>query len=126
MQGTTNNLLASMSSYELLLSPDTVVKKKVYNRIWVPAIALAATLYLMYSTVFLTDYLMNDEWFNIGSRPGSRASAKDAFFFWGRAIFGIYQTLVYRFAGYNPLRIQIVRFVNFASLVAIALVLFGS
>jgi hypothetical protein len=116
--------MASTSTYELLSSPGTEVKKKVYNRIWVPVIALAATLYLMYSTVFLTDYLVNDEWFYIGSRSGLRESAKGAFFFWGRALFGVYETLVYRFAGYDPLRIQIVRFVNFASLVAIALLLF--
>ena len=60
----------------------------------------------MYSTVFLTDYLMNDEWFNIGSNPGLRESTTAAFFFWGRGLFGVYQTLVYRFAGYDPLRIQ--------------------
>lgn len=100
------------------------VERKSYDRVWVPAGALAATLYLMYSTVFLTDYLMNDEWFNIGLRPGLRDGVRDAFFFWGRGLFGIYQTLVYRFARYDPLRIQIVRFVNFASLVAIALTLF--
>ena len=113
-----------MSTCELLSSPDMVVKNKVHDRIWIPAVALATALYLMYSPVFLTDYLMNDEWFYIGSRPGLRESAIDAFFFWGRGLFGIYQTLVYRFAGYDPLRVQIVRFVNFASLVAIALLLF--
>jgi len=78
----------------------------------------------MYSSVFLTDYLMNDEWQLIGSRSSLIQSAKEAFLFWGRGLFGIYCTLVYRFVGYDPFRVQIVRFVNFCSLVAIALLLF--
>jgi hypothetical protein len=78
----------------------------------------------MYSPVFLTDYLMNDEWYLIGSRQGLREGMKDAFFTYGRGLFGIYSTLVYRFARYDPFRIQLVRFLNFASLVAIALLLF--
>ena len=116
--------LASISTYEMASSPQPAFTKIFYEQIWLPAIALVTALYLMYSPVFLTDYLMNDEWFYIGSRSGLRESAKAAFFFWGRGLFGIYQTLVYRFAGYDPLHVQIVRFVNFASLVAIALVLF--
>lgn len=78
----------------------------------------------MYSPVFLTDYLMNDEWFLIGSRQGLAGGAREAFFLWGRALFGIYSVLVYRFARYDPFRIQLVRFVNFASLLTIALGLF--
>jgi hypothetical protein len=116
--------MTSMSTYELISTPETVVKKKFYDRMWITAVALATALYLMYSPVFLTDYLINDEWEFIGSRQGLRQGAINAFFFWGRGLFGIYSTLVYRFAGYDPIRVQIVRFVNFASLVAIALLLF--
>src|SRR5215475_8263339 len=91
---------------------------------WTHGVALLVALYLIYSPVFLTDYLMNDEWYAVGIRFGLRTSAKNAFFAYGRALFGVYSTLVYRFAGYDPFRIQFVRFVNFASLAAMALVLF--
>jgi len=99
-------------------------ERSFYQRAWLPAMGLAGTLYLMYSSVFLTDYLMNDEWQLIGSRSSLVQSAREAFFFWGRGLFGIYCTLVYRFVGYDPFRVQIIRFVNFASLVTIALLLF--
>jgi hypothetical protein len=89
-----------------------------------PGIALGGILYLMYSPVFLTDYLMNDEWILIGSRGTFRGNAKHAFFYWGRSLFGIYSTLVYRFVKYDPFRIQCVRFLNFASFCVIALLLF--
>ena len=89
-----------------------------------PAIGLVATLYLMYSPAFLTDYLMGDEWAVIGWRGNLRRDAIDGFFYWGRALFGIYSTLVYRFVRYDPLRIQLVRFLNFAGFAAIAVVLF--
>src|SRR5271165_2461332 len=82
--------LASMSIYQLVSSPETPVKKHFYDRIWVPAVALATALYLIYSPVFLTDYLINDEWEFIGSRQGLRQGAINAFFFWGRGLFGIY------------------------------------
>lgn len=88
-------------------------------------IALVGILYLMYSPAFLTDYLMNDEWGNIGSRDGLREAARNAFFVLGRSLFGVYSTLVYRFVGYDPFRIQVVRFLNFASFAAIAIFLFA-
>lgn len=91
---------------------------------WLPALALVIVLYLIYSPVFLTDYLMNDEWYHIGSRDNLAESAKQAFFVFGRGLYGIYSPLVYRFVQYNPFRVQFVRFVNFASLITIALVLF--
>ncbi len=90
-----------------------------------PEIALGSILYLMYSPVFLADYLMNDEWTVIGSRNGFREGVRNAFFFWGRSLFGIYSTLVYRFVGCSPFRIQVVRFLNFASFAAIAIFLFA-
>ena len=111
--------------FDRVADPRMVVRKGFYQRIGLPGIVLAATLYLMYSPVFLTDYLMNDEWQLIGSRAGLRQSAKEAFLFWGRGLFGIYCTLVYRFVGYHPLRIEIVRFVNFSLLVTLALLLFS-
>jgi hypothetical protein len=90
-----------------------------------PGIALVGVLYLMYSPVFLADYLMNDEWGNIGSRDGLMESVRNAFFILGRSLFGVYSTLVYSFVGYDPFRIQVVRFLNFASFAAIAIVLFA-
>jgi len=89
-----------------------------------PGIALVGILYLMYSPAFLADYLMNDEWGNIGSRDCLREAFRSAFFVWGRSLFGVYSTLVYRFVGYDPFRIQVVRFLNFASFAAIAIFLF--
>jgi hypothetical protein len=89
-----------------------------------PGIALVGVLYLMYSPAFLADYLMNDEWGNIGSRDSFREAVKNAFFFLGRGLFGVYSTLVYRFVSYDPFRIQVVRFLNFASFAAIAISLF--
>jgi hypothetical protein len=97
----------------------------VFRNRLLPAIALVGILYLMYSPVFLADYLMNDEWSIIGSRDGLREGVRNAFFFWGRSLFGVYSTLVYRFVGYDTFRIQVVRFLNFASFAAIAIFLFA-
>jgi hypothetical protein len=90
-----------------------------------PGIALVCVLYLMYSPAFLADYLMNDEWGYIGSRDSLREAVRNAFFVLGRSLFGVYSTLVYRFVGYDPFRIQVVRFLNFASFAAIAIFLFA-
>jgi hypothetical protein len=91
---------------------------------WLYGLAMTTVLYLMYSPVFVTDYLMNDERVFVGAPLGLRWRAKHLFFMYGRALFGIYSTLVYRFAGYDLVRIQLVRFVNFISLAAIAFLLF--
>src|SRR5262245_41984197 len=88
------------------------------------AIGLVAVLYLMYSPAFLTDYLMEDEWGVIGSRGNLRRDVIDGFFSWGRSLFGIYSTLVYRFVEYSPSRVQLVRFLNFIGFAGIAIVLF--
>jgi hypothetical protein len=90
-----------------------------------PGIALVCVLYLMYSPAFLADYLMNDEWGYIGSRDSLREAVRNAFFVLGRSLFGVYSTLVYRFVGYDSFRIQVVRFLNFASFAAIAIFLFA-
>ena len=89
-----------------------------------PAIGLVAFLYLMYSPAFLTDYLMGDEWGVIGSWGNLRRDAIDGFFSWGRSLFGIYSTLVYRFVEYDPARVQLVRFLNFMGFAGIAIVLY--
>jgi len=117
--------LRSENQTKAAISPFNVpTSARLSDSPWTHGVALLVALYLIYAPVFLTDYLMNDEWYAVGTRPGLRYSAKSAFFIYGRALFGIYSTLVYRFAGYDPFRIQLVRFVNFASLASIALLLF--
>ena len=87
-------------------------------------LALVIILYLMYSPTFLVDYLMNDEWGNIGLSPiYLRQRSARYFFTHGRGLFGIYQWLVYSFVEYDPLRVQFIRFVNFASIATIAVIL---
>ena len=103
---------------------DTSVSHRSERFRLLPAIGLVAFLYLMYSPAFLTDYLMEDEWGVIGSRGNLRRDAIDGFFTWGRSLFGIYSTLVYRFVGYSPARVQLVRFLNFVGFAGIAIVLY--
>lgn len=90
--------------------------------IWGISLILLVVLYLMYSPSFTSDYLMNDELYFIGQNP--RPEVVNHFFKYGRSLFGIYQSLIYNFIGYSPIKIQFVRFINFISLAAIALVLF--
>jgi hypothetical protein len=89
--------------------------------------ALFVCLYFMYSSTFLTDYLMNDELGSVGSQTLSFANLIDtmgwAFLYMGRGLFGAYRVLVYSFAGFDPARIQLIRFVNFASIAIIAVLL---
>jgi len=95
---------------------------------WLASLSLVILLYLIYSPTFLTDYLMNDEWALIGNGSLNVRhlpnSAANSFLFYGRGIYGIFEQLVYGFVGYDPFRIQIVRFINFVSLAAIAVILF--
>ena len=91
---------------------------------WGVSLVLLAALYLMYAPSFTLDYLMNDELHSIGTHANPLKASFNAFFIFGRALFGIYTSLVYRFADYDPIKIQFVRFVNFASLAAIGLFLF--
>lgn len=88
------------------------------------SIALVILLYLMYSSPFLTDYLMNDEWANIGSSRTTLSRAiTESYFVYGRGLFGLFDQLAYGFAGYEPGRIQFIRFLNFASIAAVAVLL---
>lgn len=94
---------------------------------WLATFSLVTVLYLIYSPTFLTDYLMNDEWALIG---GGSLNIMDlpyiaarSFLYYGRGLFGVYETLVYGFVDYDPFRIQFVRFINFASFAVIAVVL---
>lgn len=91
---------------------------------WLRAAGLWIILCLMYSPTFLTDYLMKDEWLHVGRRSGTFAAEAAAYFYsYGRGLFGLYQKVVYDFAGYSPVRIQFIRFVNLALLGAAAAVL---
>ena len=92
---------------------------------WLSAIALFVMLYLMYSSTFLTDYLMRDEWEFVGGGDWyDLPSYMSTFFFRsGRVLFAVFQKLVLVFAGYDASRIQVVRFVNFLSIAVIAVLL---
>ena len=92
---------------------------------WLPTIALFVMLYLMYSSTFLTDYLMRDEWEFVGAGAEYNLSSYISTFFFrsGRALFAVFQKLVLEFAGYDAARIQIVRFINFVSIAIIAVLL---
>jgi hypothetical protein len=57
---------------------------------WGPSVALVTALYLIYSSTFLTDYLMNDEFRNIGSGiAGLAQSAQYQFLCCGRGLFAV-------------------------------------
>ncbi len=90
---------------------------------WAFIVALPVLLYLMYSSTFLTDYLMNDEWL-IGPQSDTIITLMTRnYFTYGRALFGLYRKLVYAFAGYSTVRIEFIRFANFASLAIVAVLL---
>lgn len=92
---------------------------------WLSAIALFVMLYLMYSSTFLTDYLMRDEWEFVGGGDWYNLPRYMSTFFFrsGRVLFAVFQKLVLVFAGYDAARIQVVRFVNFLSIAVIAVLL---
>ncbi len=86
-------------------------------------IGLLTLLYLIYAPTFSLDYLMHDEVLEIGKQPNLADEMRFYFFAYGRGLFGAYYTAVYRFVDLDPQRVQIVRFLNFASLALIALYL---
>jgi len=103
---------------------------------WFSSAILVVLLYLMYSSTFLSDYLMNDErgvigreTVNdergvIGRETGNVISAISSYYYrYGRGLFGLYQKLVYDFVGFDTGRIQLIRFVNFSSIAIIAVAL---
>lgn len=90
---------------------------------WFAGLVLVVVLYLMYSPTFLVDYLMNDEWRRIGKQDSFMHAATISFFFFGRGLVGVYEQLIYRFVGYDPTRVQFVRFLYFASMAAVAVIL---
>lgn len=91
---------------------------------WLTSVVLVVTLYLIYAPTFLTDYLMFDEWAYIGRRPNPlRQTIINHFLFNSRPIFGILNNWVFEFVGYNPFRIQMVRFLGFLSMAGIAVAL---
>jgi len=91
---------------------------------WLALSALFVVFYLMYAPSFTFDYLMNDELYNVGLDRNPLRHAIGQFFFSGRYLWGIFNALVFNYAGYDTIKIQFVRFLNFASLAAIALLLF--
>lgn len=91
---------------------------------WLSSIALLIMLYLMYSSTFLTDYLMRDEWEFVGGADYDLLRYMSTFFLRsGRVFFGLFQKIVLEFAGYDAGRIQMVRFINFISIAVIAILL---
>ena len=93
---------------------------------WGSAILLSIFLYFMYSSTFLLDYLMNDEWSNIGMRSDWRTIinvSRYHLFAYGRPLIGVYLPLVYGFIEYDPFRVQVVRFFNFLSMTFLAILL---
>ena len=84
---------------------------------------LLAILFLMYSSSFNFDYLMNDELHFVGKKLHPKGEFVNNFITYGRSLFGIYISLVYNFAEYSPLKIQFIRFLNFLSLGGIAIFL---
>ena len=82
---------------------------------------LVISAFMMYSSTFLSDYLMNDEWALLGNPNNIKDAARDYFFSMGRGLFGVYQYLVFKFAGYSPIRIQFLRFINIGLIALLAL-----
>lgn len=93
---------------------------------WLSIVALLISLYFMYSSTFLSDYLMNDEWAQTGvETPNAVDAIKSNYFAYGRGLFGLYQKIVYDYAGIDTGHIQFIRFISFASFAIIAAVLAG-
>ncbi len=67
---------------------------------------------------------MNDEWALVGNPNNIKNAVSDYFFSMGRGLFGVYQYLVFKFAGYSPLRIQFLRFINITLIALLALFLY--
>jgi hypothetical protein len=72
---------------------------------------------------FYLDYSINDETAFIGKHSNPLKEAYESFFYFGRPLFGLNNSSVYRFSDYDPIKIQYVRYVNFALVAAIALLL---
>jgi hypothetical protein len=93
--------------------------------LWVLPVLIVVSLCFMYGPTVTTDYLMNDELHHIGRELDLGHEVRFQFFAYGRALWGLGTWAVYSFAGYETLRIQLVRFVSLVSLSLIAVVLLG-
>lgn len=91
---------------------------------WWFSLLLLSILFLMYSSSFNFDYLMNDELHLIGKKLHPKGEFVNYFFTHGRSLFAVYKSVIYNFAEYSPVKIQSIRFLNFLSLGGIALFLF--
>ena len=69
---------------------------------WLWITVLVVLLFLMYFSVFTSDYLMNDELDEIGSLRLIGARVIDTYFRMGRGLFSIPVGLLYNFAGFDP------------------------
>ena len=87
-------------------------------------IAIILSVFVMYSSTFLSDYLMDDEWSNIGIHSNIADAVRSSFFEYGRGLFGIYHSLVFSFVGYDTGRAQLIRFINVALIACLAFVLY--
>lgn len=88
------------------------------------ALVLIISLHFMYSSTFTTDYLMNDEWEVIGSDINLFKQIAWHALNLGRPLYGFYRWAVYEFAQDSPTKVQLVRFINWAGIVGIAVALY--
>ena len=102
---------------------ESQTQKRIALPDWMWIALLAALLLLIYFSVFTSDYLMNDELDEIGSLRPIGARVFDTYFRFGRGLFSIPVGWLYNFGGFDPGRVQLVRFANFAAngLLAVAL-----
>ena len=91
---------------------------------WWFSLLLLSIIFLIYSSSFNFDYLMNDELHFIGKKLHPKGEFTNNFFTYGRSLFGVYTSVIYNFAEYTPAKIQFIRFLNLLSLGGIALCLF--
>jgi hypothetical protein len=87
--------------------------------------ALLVAIFIVYGPIFVSDYLMNDELNFVGTPArGLFSSVWSSFLSLGRGLFGLFRPLVFGFAGYDPMRIQLVRFGSVAAFSVIAVLVF--
>lgn len=101
---------------QLAVSPTTQRRR-------IAAVALLTILALMYSSTFLSDYLLNDECDCIGYHFHALENARHQLFSYGRWLHGLLGAFVYNFVGLDPSRAALVRFSSFAGLAAAAVYL---
>lgn len=99
------------------IADDKSPRSEVSIPVWSLFIILTAGLFLMYSSSFTTDYLMNDELSIIGQKSDPMLVSIFDFFRTGRPFAGISRTLAFNYAELDPGRIQHIRFLNICFIV---------